>query len=71
MSDWLGLMELAMVLAFVVGWGVLELVGLRMDRRRREETACAAAPASTAGGPAGHSEGQQAAHPSRSEPVER
>ena len=34
--DWLGLIELLVVLLFAVGWGVLELVGLRMDRRKRE-----------------------------------
>jgi hypothetical protein len=32
-----GLIELFVVLMFAVGWGVLELVILRMDRRRREE----------------------------------
>ncbi len=25
------------VLVFGVGWGILELVGLRLDRKRREE----------------------------------
>jgi hypothetical protein len=71
MSDSLGLMELAMVLAFVVGWGVVELVGLRMDRRRREEAARAAASASTAPGATRHPERQQPADPGRSEAVER
>jgi hypothetical protein len=33
----LGLIELIVVLMFAVGWGVLELVTLRMDRRRCEE----------------------------------
>jgi hypothetical protein len=31
----LGLIELLVVLMFIIGWGVLELVILRMDRRRR------------------------------------
>lgn len=33
---WLGLIELFVVLLFAVGWGVLELVVLRLDRRRTE-----------------------------------
>jgi hypothetical protein len=32
---WLGLIELFVVLSFAAGWGILELVALRMDRRRR------------------------------------
>jgi hypothetical protein len=32
----LGLIELFVVLMFAAGWGVLELVILRMERRRRE-----------------------------------
>ncbi len=32
---WGGLIELFVVFLFVVGWGVLELVTLRLDRRRR------------------------------------
>lgn len=70
MSGWLGLIELGVVLVFVLGWGVLELVGLRMDRRRREEAERAAA-RSAAPGEARHAEGQQTLHPGRSEPVER
>jgi hypothetical protein len=35
--SWLGLIELFVVLMFVVGWGILELVTLRMDRRRAAE----------------------------------
>jgi hypothetical protein len=31
----LGLIELFVVLMFATGWGVLELVVLRMDRRRK------------------------------------
>jgi hypothetical protein len=33
----LGLIELFVVFAFALGWGVVELVGLRLDRRRAEE----------------------------------
>ena len=36
-SPWLGFIEMGVVLLFGVGWGVLELVGLRLDRKRREE----------------------------------
>jgi hypothetical protein len=32
----MGLIELFVVLLFAVGWGILELMTLRMDRRRRE-----------------------------------
>lgn len=32
----LGLMEMFVVLAFGVGWAVLELIGLRLDKKRRE-----------------------------------
>jgi hypothetical protein len=35
--SFLGFMEMFIVLAFAVGWAVLELVGLRFDRRRKEE----------------------------------
>jgi hypothetical protein len=34
-SGLLGFMELFIVLAFVIGWGVLELIMLRKDQRRR------------------------------------
>jgi hypothetical protein len=33
--SWLGLIELFVVLSFAAGWGILELVALRMDRRRK------------------------------------
>lgn len=36
MERWGGLLETFIVLAFLVGWGVLELVGKRLDRRREE-----------------------------------
>jgi len=31
---WLGLIELFVALLFVAGWGVLELVASRIDRRK-------------------------------------
>jgi hypothetical protein len=34
---WLGLIEMGVVLMFGVGLGVIELVGLRLDRKRKEE----------------------------------
>jgi hypothetical protein len=33
----LGFMEMFIVFAFVVGWGVLELVSMRLDRKRAAE----------------------------------
>jgi hypothetical protein len=35
-SPWLGFIEMGVVLLFGLGWGVLELVGLRLDRKRKE-----------------------------------
>jgi hypothetical protein len=35
-SGMLGFMELFIVLAFALGWAILELVTLRMDKRRQE-----------------------------------
>jgi hypothetical protein len=35
MKHWGGLIELFVVLMFAAGWGILELVTLRMDRRRQ------------------------------------
>lgn len=35
-QSWLGLIEMFVVLLFGVGWGILELVGLRLDRKKRE-----------------------------------
>lgn len=32
-------MEMFIILAFALGWGVLELVGLRLDRKRRNREA--------------------------------
>lgn len=33
----LALMELFIVAAILLGWGVLEIVGLRLDKRRERE----------------------------------
>ncbi len=33
----LGLMEMCIVLAFALGWGILELVSLRLDKKRAAE----------------------------------
>ena len=37
LGGYAGLIELGLVFSVAIGWGVLELVGLRLDRRRREE----------------------------------
>jgi hypothetical protein len=37
-SPWLGLIELAVVLLFALGWAILELVGLRLDRQRKAQS---------------------------------
>ena len=34
-SPWLGLIELFVVLLFALGWGILELFTLRLDKRRK------------------------------------
>jgi hypothetical protein len=34
-----GLIELAVVFSFVIGWAVLELVGLRLDKTRAQQKA--------------------------------
>jgi hypothetical protein len=36
---WMGSIELCLVLLFVLGWGVLELVTARMDKRKQDEAA--------------------------------
>ncbi len=36
-SSYLAFMEFFIVIGLLIGWGVLELVGLRLDKRRREE----------------------------------
>jgi len=38
-SNYAGLIEFFVVIAFAIGWGILELVGLRMDRKRDAEKA--------------------------------
>ena len=35
-SSYLAFMEFFIVIAALVGWGVIELVGLRLDKRRTE-----------------------------------
>ena len=44
-----GLIELFVVLTFAIGWGILELVVLRMDRRRRAQAARVDGAADSAG----------------------
>jgi hypothetical protein len=36
-SPWLGFIEMGVVLMFGLGWAVLELVGLRLDRKRKQD----------------------------------
>jgi hypothetical protein len=36
-SPWLGLIEFGVVLMFGLAWGIMELVGLRLDRKRKDE----------------------------------
>jgi hypothetical protein len=36
-SPWLGLIECFVVLLFALGWGILELFTLRLDKRRRAQ----------------------------------
>ena len=40
-SGYIAFMEFFIVAAALIGWGVIELVGLRLDKRRREEDAAA------------------------------
>lgn len=42
-GEYLGLIELLVVLLFGLGWGILELVTLRIDRRKARERARAEA----------------------------
>lgn len=51
----MGLIELFVVLMFAVGWGILELVTLRMDRRRAQASR---GPTQQSPGDSRHSEGQ-------------
>jgi hypothetical protein len=34
MSSYMGLIELIIVLAFAAGWGLVELVGMRLDKEK-------------------------------------
>ena len=36
-NSFLAFMEMFIILAFALGWGVLELVTLRLDRKRQAE----------------------------------
>jgi hypothetical protein len=36
-NGFLAFMEMFIILAFALGWGVLELVTLRLDRKRKAE----------------------------------
>lgn len=36
-GNWLGFLELLIVFGFALGWGVLELVALRLDRKRETD----------------------------------
>lgn len=41
-SNWFGLIELFVVFGAVMGFGILELVCLRLDRKRRQDSVRAA-----------------------------
>ena len=63
-SNYAGLIEFILVISFALGWGVLELLGLRMDKKRElkkkrlaENAAARLHPASTSSPRAGHPEG--------------
>jgi hypothetical protein len=57
--SWLGLIELFVVLMFVIGWGVLELVALRVDGRKAQSAGDAASESESGHArDAGHAEGQ-------------
>ena len=77
----LAFMELFVVFAFVVGWGVLELVTLRLDKRRAAEKAAqeseggwveidapSGLPGGAGPGDAGHPEGEERPDPRPPEP---
>ncbi len=42
-NSWLALLELFIGAGILLGWAVIELVGLRLDRKREEEKARAEA----------------------------
>ena len=63
-SSYAGLIEFFLVISFALGWGVLELLGLRMDKKREiekkrlhENAAATSDPASPSSPRAGHPEG--------------
>jgi hypothetical protein len=43
-NSWLALLELFIGAGILLGWAVIELVGLRLDRKREEEKARAEGP---------------------------
>ena len=47
-SNILGFIELFVVFGFVLGWGILELLGLRLDKKREVERQRAATAAAAA-----------------------
>ena len=48
-NGFLGFMEMFIVLAFALGWGVLEIVTMRLDRKRMAESQLADGEAETQG----------------------
>lgn len=44
MENYFGLVELLFVLLFAVAWGILELVGKRLDRKKAVEEAASKNP---------------------------
>lgn len=54
-SSWMGFLELLIVLGFALGWAVLELVGLKLDRKRRQAAELKAGDRSRSGSEAGTS----------------
>jgi len=62
-SSYAGLIEFFLVISFVLGWGVLELLGLRMDKRREAAKARREADALVDAGPDPSAE--SARHPER------
>jgi hypothetical protein len=47
--SWLGFIEMFVVLAFALGWGVLELVALRLDKQREKAVKLAKGPGAPPG----------------------
>lgn len=40
-SKWMAFMEMFLVFGFVLGWAVLELVAMRLDKRKAKENKAA------------------------------